>query len=84
MVIKAPTLRAAMTNLTAEEVQEMIQFTDELLERAESDPALVKSLLASLHERPKAHPLTPKERGDKLLREYQEELGHKGNGSESR
>ena len=73
-----------MTNLTAEEVQATILFTDELLKRAENDPVLVESLLASLYERPQPHRLTPKERGEKLLRKFQEELEKKGNGSESR
>ena len=79
--MELPTFRPIMTNLTAEEVQDTIQFTDELLKRAESDPDLVESLLASLHERPAPHPLTPRERSEKLLTEFRQELEQKENGS---
>ena len=71
-----------MTNVTTEEVHDFIRFTDRLMERAESDPALVDTLLASIEERPKPHPLSPKERYEKLIREAEEERKQNGSSGE--
>ena len=73
-----------MTNLTSEELENSIRFIDDLLERAESDPQLVDSLLEGLHHRIEPHPLTPKERYEKLAREAREVNRVNGNGSKSK